>query len=135
MQVLQPGLSASVTTTVTEADTAEAVGSGTVPALATPKVLALMESAAVRAVAKSLAPGTTTVGVSVHLTHSRPAAVGTVIITTANLVAVRGRCLEFSLLVIDEFAGTELAVATHSRSVVDIQVFMRRLGVPTEEGQ
>jgi hypothetical protein len=73
---LEPGLEASFRYTVTEADTAAAVGSGDVPVLATPRVLALAERATVAAVARALAAGATTVGVRVELDHLRPARSG-----------------------------------------------------------
>jgi fluoroacetyl-CoA thioesterase len=62
---LEPGLAATFRHTVTEADTAAAVGSGEVPVLATPRVLALAERATVAAVAGALEAGATTVGTRV----------------------------------------------------------------------
>ena len=59
---LTPGLEAAFRYTVTGADTAAAVGSGDVPVLATPRVLALAEQATVAAVAGALEAGATTVG-------------------------------------------------------------------------
>jgi hypothetical protein len=59
---LEPGLQAAFRHTVTEADTAAAIGSGEVPVLATPRVLALAERATVAAVAGALQAGATTVG-------------------------------------------------------------------------
>ena len=59
---LEPGLQAAFGHTVTEADTAAAIGSGEVPTLATPRVLALAERATVAAVAGALQAGATTVG-------------------------------------------------------------------------
>ncbi len=66
---LQPGLRSSVRIVVTEADTAIAIGSGDVPVLATPRLLALAEAAAVRAVAAALADGQTSVGTAAELKH------------------------------------------------------------------
>ncbi|MCB1005143.1 MAG: thioesterase, partial [Acidimicrobiales bacterium] len=62
---LHPGLSAEVQLTVSDADTAIAVGSGTVPVLATPRVIALCEETSVKAMEDDLEPGTTTVGMRV----------------------------------------------------------------------
>ena len=61
---------------VTAADTAAQLGSGDVAVLGTPRVLALMERATVQAVARSLEPGETSVGVSVHLEHLAASPVG-----------------------------------------------------------
>ena len=132
MQHLEPGLTARVSLTVGSRDTALAVGSGIVPALATPTVLALMESAAVRAIADSLELGTTTVGVSAQLHTPRPTPIGELVEAEATLVAVNGRRLEFRVVVVEQISGAEIATATHSRVVVDIETFLRRLGAPSE---
>ncbi len=73
------GLRATVTAEVTDADTAQALGSGDVPVLGTPRLLALAEAASVAAVAPHLASGQTTVGTAVSLEHSRPSPVGTAV--------------------------------------------------------
>ena len=62
--------------TVTEQDTALALGSGDVPVLATPRLLAWMEQASVVAVAPSLDGSSTSVGVEVWMRHRRATAVG-----------------------------------------------------------
>src|SRR5262245_3351306 len=80
---LQPGLSARVELTVTDADTAQAVGSGDVPVLGTPRVLALMEAATVAATAARLASGTTTVGTHVEVAHRTPTPVGRTVVAEA----------------------------------------------------
>ena len=71
-----PGLTAQVELTVTDADTAQAVGSGDVPVLGTPRVLALAEAATVAATAVGMPPGSTTVGTRVELEHLAPTVVG-----------------------------------------------------------
>ena len=71
-----PGLTAQVELTVTDADTAQAVGSGDVPVLGTPRVLALAEAATVAATATGMPPGSTTVGTRVELEHLAPTVVG-----------------------------------------------------------
>src|SRR4029453_140587 len=69
---LEPGLEVAFRYTVTGADTAAAVGSGDVPVLATPRVLALAERATVAAVAGALAAGATTGGVRGGRGHPVP---------------------------------------------------------------
>jgi len=54
---------------VSENDTAIALGSGDVPVLGTPAVLALLEQAACAAIASSLDPGDTSVGTWAELEH------------------------------------------------------------------
>jgi fluoroacetyl-CoA thioesterase len=54
---------------VTDADTAAALGSGDVPVLATPRLIAWMEAATVRAAAAFLVKGQTTVGTAIRIEH------------------------------------------------------------------
>ena len=63
---------------VTDADTAAALGSGDVPVLGTPRLIAWMEAATVRTVAALLNPGQTTVGTAIRIEHRRATAVGAV---------------------------------------------------------
>ena len=95
---LAPGLRASVRITVGEADTAIAAGSGDVPVLGTPRLLALAEAASVAAVEPHLVPGMTSVGTAVSLEHRRPSPVGTEITVEAELTEVAGRRLVFSFI-------------------------------------
>jgi predicted thioesterase len=115
--VVEPGLEASVEWAVTTDMTAQALGSGDVPVLATPAVLALAEQAACRALDGRLGPGTTSVGAGVELSHLAPTPVGARVRATARLVRVNGRELTFELEVSDP-AGP-VAEGTHRRVIVD----------------
>jgi fluoroacetyl-CoA thioesterase len=94
---LLTGLNASVTMRVTDADTSISVGSGDVPVLATPRLVALAEQATVAAVASALEPGTTTVGYQVQLSHTAPTPVGGVVTADAILENIEGRRLTFRI--------------------------------------
>jgi fluoroacetyl-CoA thioesterase len=96
---LAPGLRASLRVVVSDADTAVEVGSGDVPVLATPRLLALAEAASVAALGENLAPGMTSVGTAVSLEHRRASPVGAEIDVEAELTQVDGRRLEFSFIV------------------------------------
>jgi predicted thioesterase len=98
---LGPGLSASVSLVVEETDTALAMGSGDVPVLATPRVIALAEQASVEAVADALKPGATTVGYEVQLAHLSPTPVGGKVTAEAILESIEGRRLTFRVSVSD----------------------------------
>jgi fluoroacetyl-CoA thioesterase len=113
---LETGLAATVEQTVTEAMTADALGSGDVPVLGTPAVLALAERAAVQAVAGRLEAGHTSVGSWVELSHLAPTPVGATVTATARLVKVSGRDLTFEVSVHDR-AG-EVARVRHRRALV-----------------
>jgi fluoroacetyl-CoA thioesterase len=119
---LAPGLEAVFRYTVTEADTAAAVGSGDVPVLATPRVLALAERATVAAVAGRLDPGATTVGTRVELDHLAPSRVGADLEVTAVLKGVAGRRLVFAFHLQD--GDRPVARGLITRVVVDTATFL-----------
>ena len=96
---LQPGLLAAVELTVREGDTAEALRSGDVPMLATPRVVALAEEATVAALADHLEAKVTTVGQRVQLDHLLPIPVGQSVRAEAKLETVEGRRLTFTVSV------------------------------------
>ena len=121
---LTPGLSARVELTVTDADTAQAVGSGDVPVLGTPRVLALAEAATVAATAPRLTPGTTTVGTRVELDHRVPTAVGRTVAAKAQLAKVDGRRLLFEVTVTE--GARVVAEGRIERVVVDRHRFVER---------
>ena len=122
---LEPGLAASFTHTVTAADTALAVGSGDVPVLGTPTVLALAERATCLAVAEHITADLTTVGTHVELEHVVPTAVGETVRVDVVLESVEGRRLTFGVRLSDD----ERAVAhgTVSRVLVTRERFLRAL--------
>jgi fluoroacetyl-CoA thioesterase len=121
---LRPGLAARVVLTVTDADTAQALGSGDVPVLGTPRVLALAEAATVAATAGRLPSGSTTVGTRVELTHVAPTPVGRTVAAEAILSTVDGKRLTFTFAVHD---GAEVAARGEvERVVVDRESFMKK---------
>jgi fluoroacetyl-CoA thioesterase len=95
---LAPGLLSFVRIVVADTDTAIAMGSGDVPVLGTPRLLALAEAAAVAAIRPSLEPGLTSVGTSALLEHKRPSPVGAEVVVEAELTEVHGRRLVFSFI-------------------------------------
>ena len=122
------GLRATVRAVVTEADTATAMGSGDVPVLATPRLLALAEAAACAAVAPQLADGLTTVGTSVSLEHRRASPLGTEVVVEAELTEVDGSRLVFGFIA--RVDGTDddvvLGAGTVERVVLDRARFIAR---------
>ncbi|NYF60176.1 thioesterase family protein [Micromonospora purpureochromogenes] len=118
------GLTARVELTVTDADTAQAVGSGDVPVLGTPRLLALAEAATVAATATHLPAGSTTVGSRVELEHRAATPVGRTVVARARLAEVAGRRLVFEVTVTD---GDEtVAEGRVERALVDRQRFVAR---------
>ena len=95
----EPGLSARVELTVTDADTAQALGSGDVPVLGTPRVLAIAEAATVAATARLIPGGVTTVGTRAEIEHRAATRVGDRVTALATLTKVEGRKLSFEVVV------------------------------------
>ena len=117
------GLEATVEQLVTEAMTARALGSGDVPVLATPAVLALAERAACLALRGRIGNEETSVGSWAELSHLAPTAPGATVAATARLVEVDGQRLTFELVVRD--GAGEIATGRHGRVVVSREPFLR----------
>ncbi len=120
------GLQGRLERVVTSSDTATTLGSGDVPVLATPRLLAWAEAATVAAVAGRLDAGATSVGSHVELEHRAASGVGTTVTVTADLVAIDGRLLQFSVAAHDADDRT-LATGEVTRVVVDRERFLARL--------
>lgn len=119
---VKPGLSAEVELVVTDADTAVALRSGSVPVLATPRVIALCEEASVLALVNELDPGETSVGMKVQLDHLAPTAVGHKVAAEATVEKISGRRITFTVSVNDE-RGL-IAVGRVTRVVVNAERFL-----------
>jgi len=111
---------------VTEADTAIALRSGSLPVLATPRVVALVEEASVVAVGDALEDGHTTVGMKVQLDHLAPTATGRTVVAESTVEAVNGRRISFQVSVSDD-RGL-VAVGRVTRVVVEIDRFLTKAG-------
>jgi predicted thioesterase len=116
------GICGQVELTVTEADTAVALGTGDVPVLATPRLLQLCEEATLAAVRPNLQSDQTTVGFRVELTHLAPVAVGSKVVATATLERFEGRRLVFNTSVVD--ACGLVAAGKVTRVLVETDRFM-----------
>ncbi|MGW0996927.1 thioesterase family protein [Streptomyces sp. NPDC002520] len=104
---------------VTDADTALVVGSGDVPVLATPRLIAWLEAATVQAAAPFTTPGRTTVGTSVRVEHLRATPVGGQVEVTAEPAPkTAGRRLTFVVRAVDG-SGELVASGEIDRTVVD----------------
>ncbi|HLU75115.1 MAG TPA: thioesterase family protein [Nonomuraea sp.] len=122
---LAPGLRAQLTIMVEVEDTAPKIGSGDVPVLATPRLLALAEQATVRAVLDRLEPGQTSVGTRVELEHLAASPIGTHVEIAVELTEVDGRRLVFGFTARDRDAV--VGRGTIERVVVDRDRFMARV--------
>ena len=124
---MQTGQHATTEHTVTDEDTAAALGSGDLPVLATPRLLAWCEAATCAAVAGELEQGRTTVGTRVALDHVAASPVGARVEVRATVVYVDGRLLRFEVVATHAADGKVVGHGEVTRVVVDAERFLSRL--------
>ena len=124
MKEIAPRLRFTAQLTVGEEDTALALGSGELRVLATPRLAALMESAAWQSVAPFLDEGETTVGVRLELEHTAATPVGMTVWAESELIAAEGRKLTFNVQARDE--SGPIGAAVHERAVVKSGRFLEK---------
>ena len=109
-----------------DADTAAAVGSGDLPVLGTPRLLAWAEAATCAAVAAELTPDQTSVGTRINLEHLAASAVGETVTVTAHVAHRDGRLIRFEVAATDS-RGTLIGHGEITRVVVQREKFLGRL--------
>jgi predicted thioesterase len=119
---IEVGLKGAVTLVVADHDTAIALRSGSVPVLATPRVIALVEEATCVALAAHLPEGCTTVGMRVQVDHLQPTAVGGTVEAEAVLEKIEGRRLTFSVSASD--TKGLVAAGRVTRVLVEVERFL-----------
>ncbi|MCD4534370.1 thioesterase [Nocardioides sp. cx-169] len=123
-------MEAALTFTVTDDDTAAAVGSGSLPVLGTPRLLAWLEAATCAAIDPTLPAGSTSVGTRVTLEHLGASPVGQEVEVTASAAYVDGRLHRFAVAArhVDAgSAGKVVATGEITRVVVDAERFLSRI--------
>ena len=108
-------------------DTAVAVGSGSLPVLGTPRLLAWCEAATCAAVAPALGTGQTSVGTRVELEHLAASRVGQHLEVAASAAYVDGRLHRFSVAARHLPGGEVVGAGEITRVVVDAERFLSRL--------
>lgn len=122
--ILQKGLVGTASRVVAEADTARAVGSGSLPVCATPVLSAVMEAAACAAIEGCLPASASTVGISIALRHTSPTLVGRTVTARAELTGTEGRLLTFRITAEDD-AGP-VGEAEHVRCLIETAPFLEK---------
>lgn len=123
--MLKEGLSHVSKLIVSDDNSAVSIGSGDMPVLATPAMLALMENAAMLAVAKELPENSTTVGGHIESSHLKPTKLGEEVEAVATLNKVDGRKLYFTVEA--RQGDTLIGEGTHLRFIVDREKFISKL--------
>ena len=121
---VKAGLRNTVSEEVTADKTAAAMGSGSLPVYATPAMTCLMEKAATEAVERFMPEGWTTVGISLHAAHTAATPVGLTVRAEAEVTAVEGRKLVFTVRAFDD--KEEIGVGTHERFAVAKEKFLAK---------
>ena len=124
--MLEVGLKHTNELIVSDALTAIQMGSGDMPVLATPAMMALMENAAMLAVADELPEGCTTVGGHIESSHLKPSKIGDKVTATAEVTKVDGKKIEFKVSAY--YGEALLGEGTHLRFIVDRKRFISKLG-------
>lgn len=123
------GLTGAAERVVGEADTAIAHGSGDLPVLATPSLVALMESAACEALRGHLPHATTSVGTHIDVRHVAPSAIGAAVTAHALVTSVTGTRVTFDVRATHDAGdrSVEIGRGVHTRVVVDRERFVHAL--------
>lgn len=109
---------------VAQEHTAAHLGSGLLPVLATPQMIALMEGAAVEAVATALPEGYQTVGIALDVRHLAATPIGGHVTARAELIEIDRARLVFRVEAFD--AAGKIGEGEHQRFIVEVERFMRR---------
>ena len=113
---------------MTADDTAAALGSGSLPVLATPRLLAWCEAVTCAAIEDHLGEGETSVGTRVSLEHLAASPVGAEVEVTATSAYVDGRLHRFTVAARHTGDARLVGSGEITRVVVDAARFLSRLG-------
>ena len=117
----------TLTFVVGDDDTALAVGSGSLPVLGTPRLLAWLEAATCACLVPLLAEGSTSVGTRMQLEHLAASPVGAEVEVSASSAYEDGRLHRFTVSARDATTGKVLAAGEITRVVVEAERFLSRL--------
>ena len=130
---IEIGMTGRAECSVTEQNTALAVGSGALPVFATPMMAALMETAAMNAVSTCLEEGQGTVGTKLDITHDAATPVGMKVWAEAEITAVseNGKMVDFAVKAWDE--SGPIGSGTHTRAIVKNEKFLAKCNAKMEK--
>lgn len=122
--IIEKGTRHEVNLTVTENITAKAMRSGSLPVLATPFMVALMEQAASELCDKYIEDGFSTVGTALNIQHLAATAVDAQVRAIATVTSCDGRKITFDVEAYDN-AGL-IGKGTHERFSIKVDKFMQK---------
>jgi len=122
---IRVGLIGEAYTTVSEAETARILGSGSLDVYATPAMISLMEQAAVTAVDSALESTHASVGIEINIRHLAATPIGEQISAMAEITHVDGKRVRLEVRAWDE--QEMIGEGSHTRYIIDIDQFLERL--------
>ncbi|MGF1594749.1 MAG: thioesterase family protein [Kiloniellaceae bacterium] len=125
MDKIVVGLTGHAEMMVGTSDTAPRIGSGRIAVMATPKMISLVEEAALAAIEHLLPDGKQSLGTHIDISHIAATPVGMTVKAEAELVAVDGRKLSFTVRAYDEM--DLVGEGRHDRVVVTAASFQARI--------
>ncbi len=121
---MEIGIKGKLSIKVTDDNTAEALGSGTLRVFSTPAMIALVEKTAWQSVSPYLSEGESTVGTLLDVKHLAATPVGDTVTCESELVEIDRRRLVFSLKVTD--STDVIGEGRHERFIVSNERFMAK---------
>ena len=124
--IIKIGMSAERTLVVAPERTVGHFVKGMPMVYATPMMILEMEMTSGDAIRDHLAPGWTTVGITVDIRHLAASPVGATIRTTARVIEVERRVIRFA---VEAFDGErKIGDGRHGRALVNLDSFNKRFG-------
>lgn len=124
-EIIKPGITSEKSFQVEEQHSAIQVGSGGVPVLATPWMIAFMENTAFNLLEDLLPEGASSVGVLVEVRHLAPTPIGASARVQAEITEVEGSRVSFNLQAWDEHEP--IGSGRHQRVIIDKCLFLKRV--------
>ena len=125
-ELITAGMINEKTFMVTENHSAIQAGSGGVPVLATPWMIAFMENVSFNLLEEKLSAGYSSVGVLVNVRHLAPTPIDKEVRVQSEVTLVEGKRVTFTLRAWDE--SVQIGKGTHQRVIIDKTRFLKRVG-------
>lgn len=122
---IQVGMVSEKNQHVTEELTAEYVGSGNVPVLATPMIALFVEKICHEMVEHLLPPEHVSVGISITLNHFAPTPIGDDVRIRAEITSIEERRISYAATIWD--SQEKVGEAAHTRAIVSRERFLSRV--------
>jgi len=131
-EFIKPGMSLETTFQVEAQHSAAHIGSGSLRVLATPVMIAFMESTSHRLLAQRLPAGYSSVGMLVNVRHLAPTPLGSSVRVLSEVLEVDGLRVTFSVQAWDQ--SEQIGDGQHQRMVIEEARFLRRVEAKSSSG-